>query len=126
MSAYQTKNTVEARRAECASVLAKHPGMLPIVIECAASQDGKASITALPRDATVVQLEAAVRDVAELGNTRSLTLVIGDSTPAATTVLGDLFDYCKHEDGFLYVTYSVEQTLGSTWATPCCAYAGGF
>lgn len=126
MSAYQTKTTVEARRAECASVLAKNPDMVPVVIECAASRTGKVSITALPRDATVVQLEAAVRDVAEVGKTRSLTLAVGDSTPAATTVLGDLFDYCKQEDGFLYVTYSVERTLGGTCATPCGAYTSGF
>ncbi|SYZ64898.1 ATG8/AUT7/APG8/PAZ2 (plasmid) [Leishmania braziliensis MHOM/BR/75/M2904] len=101
MSAYQSSNTAEARRAECARLQAKYPGHVAMVVEAAKSS--KAHLLALPRDATVAELEAAVRQALGISAAK-VTLAVEGCTPAATAAVGDVADACKHADGFLYVS----------------------
>nr|CAJ2470723.1 unnamed protein product [Leishmania braziliensis] len=109
MSAYQSSNTAEARRAECARLQAKYPGHVAMVVEAAKSS--KAHLLALPRDATVAELEAAVRQALGISAAK-VTLAVEGCTPAATAAVGDVADACKHADGFLYVSVRGEQAMG--------------
>lgn len=109
MSPYKTLNALEVRTAECARLVARFPGMVPVVAQRAAG--GKAFFTAVPHTATVAELEAAVRDVAELGAKAPLALLVADTTPVATAIVGDLFLQCKADDGLFYVTFT-DTTVG--------------
>ncbi|KAK7199468.1 Autophagy protein Atg8 ubiquitin like [Novymonas esmeraldas] len=117
MSAYQTSNAVEVRRAECAHLQAKYPGHVAMVVEAAAAKSAKPHFLALPRDATVAELEAAVRTTIEL-TTRKLGILVCGCSPAPSTMLGDLYGLCRHDDGFLYVAYRGESILGAQ-QIPC-------
>lgn len=117
MSAYQKNNSVEVRRAECARLQAKYPAHVAMVVEAATSS--KAHFLALPRDATVAELEAAVR--AALGiSAKKMTLAVGGCTPAASATVGDLSDVCTQDDGFLYVAVRAEKAMGGVGG-PCFA-----
>ncbi|KAK7199459.1 Autophagy protein Atg8 ubiquitin like [Novymonas esmeraldas] len=123
MSAYQTSNAVEVRRAECARLQAKYPGHVAMVVEAAAAKSAKPHFLALPRDATVAELEAAVRVALETSN-KTLTLAIAGCTPAATATMGDLADACKHADGFVYVAVGAVTHMGSSYNA--CGVAGTY
>lgn len=118
MSAYQTNNSVEVRRAECARLQAKYPAHVAMVVE--AAKDKKAHFLALPRDATVAELEMAVRATLNISAKR-ITLGVEGCAPAATSAVGDLSDACKQADGFLYVAVRAEKAMGGTIAMPCYA-----
>ncbi|CBZ25762.1 putative ATG8/AUT7/APG8/PAZ2 [Leishmania mexicana MHOM/GT/2001/U1103] len=121
MSAYHASNPAEARRAECARLQAKYPGHVAVVVEAAGKAGSKAHFLTLPRDATVAELEAAVRQALST-SARKVTLAIEGSTPAATATVGDIADACKRDDGFLYVSVCSEQTMGA-FATLCLSGA---
>ncbi|CAC9482985.1 ATG8/AUT7/APG8/PAZ2_-_putative [Leishmania infantum] len=78
MSAYHSSNPVEARRAECARLQAKYPGHVAVVVEAAEKAGSKAHFLALPRDATVAELEAAVRQALST-SVKKVTLAIEGS-----------------------------------------------
>lgn len=117
MSAYQMNNAVEVRRAECARLQAKYPAHVAMVVE--AAKNTKAHFLALPRDATVAELEAAVRATLSI-SAKKMTLVVEGCTPAASATVGDLSDACKQADGFLYVAVRAEKAMGA-FAAPCFA-----
>ncbi|KAK7199179.1 ATG8/AUT7/APG8/PAZ2 [Novymonas esmeraldas] len=119
MSAYQSSNAVEVRRAECARLQAKYPGHVAMVVEAAAAKSAKPHFLALPRDATVAELEAAVRAALNI-SAKKMTLAIAGCTPAATATMRDLADACKHADGFLYVFVRTERVMGAV-SGPCMA-----
>lgn len=110
MSMYQSLIPADARRAECERVRREHPEQLPVVVESANSSHVR--FLAVQRDATVADLEAEVRQA--LGRTnKKVALAIEGCSPAATTVMGDIFDACKQVDGFLYVSCARESSMGA-------------
>lgn len=67
----------------------------------------------VPRDLTVGQFAYIVRKQLKMDASRALFLLIDNRLHAATTPFSLL--YAEHrdpEDGFLYVTYTVEHTFG--------------
>lgn len=117
MSAYQQNNSVEVRSAECARLQAKYPAHVAMVVE--AAKGSKAHFLALPRDATVAELEAAVRATLCI-SAKKMTLAVEGCSPAASATVGDLSDACKKADGFLYVAVRTEKVMGA-FAAPCFA-----
>ncbi|KAK7199273.1 hypothetical protein NESM_000898300 [Novymonas esmeraldas] len=95
--------------AECARLRAEHPHCVAIVAEHA--HTGKVHFLALPRDATVAQLGAAVRSAAGLHTAKGALAVQGCAPVAATTV-GDLADAATSADGLLHVAVQPERAMG--------------
>ncbi|CAC9482931.1 ATG8/AUT7/APG8/PAZ2 [Leishmania donovani] len=124
MSAYHSSNPVEARRAECARLQAKYPGHVAVVVEAAEKAGSKAHFLALPRDATVAELEAAVRQALST-SVKKVTLAIEGSAPAVTAAVGDIADACKRDDGFLYVSVRTEQAMGGIAGLCFASDSGG-
>jgi GABA(A) receptor-associated protein len=107
---------LEERTAEALRIMKKYPGRIPVVCE-------KHSKTRLdpvlentkylvPEDLTVAQLAYVVRKRMKLKPDTALFLMTGANFPSASTLVGQLYDEYKDEDGFLYFTYSAEQTFG--------------
>ncbi|KAK7199182.1 ATG8/AUT7/APG8/PAZ2 [Novymonas esmeraldas] len=112
MSAFQT-----ARAAECQRVLRENPSALPVAVECSS---GRVHFLAVPRDATVADLEAAVH--AALGD-KKLALAIAGCSPAATTAVADLHAAYGNADGMLHVAVRAETSMGDGFwqSLPCAA-----
>lgn len=120
MSIYVTNTPIEKRRAECERILMRHPLLIPVIIE-AARKHTKVSFTALPAKTTAHELQDVTRAVSGIPKNVSIALFISGCVPSAETVLADLYEHCKAADGFLYVTYTSETSLGATAKVSCLA-----
>lgn len=65
----------------------------------------------LPARATVAQLQHVIRQRACEGG-MSIYLLVKDELPAADCTVGELAQKHRDPDGFLYVKYSSEDTMG--------------
>lgn len=115
---YATQTPLAVREEQCKRIVAKHgESMLPIVLE-AVGKYSKVSFTALPANATVADLAAAVRELGDVSQRNACALQIAGCTPASTTTIGDLHAAYKGEDGFLYVSYTGEKAMGCMFPFP--------
>ncbi|KAG5507054.1 hypothetical protein JKF63_05800 [Porcisia hertigi] len=98
------------RRVECEGVCREHPQQLPVVLE--STHPNRVRFLAVPRDATVADLEAEVRKELKTKRKR-VALVIEGCSVSSTTIVGDIFDVCKQTDGFLHVSSAAESAMGA-------------
>ncbi|KAI6217854.1 hypothetical protein M3Y99_01746600 [Aphelenchoides fujianensis] len=66
----------------------------------------------LPPKATVAQLQAVIRKRVADGMNVAIYILIETSLPALDETVGDLAARFAEDDGWLYVRYSSEDTLG--------------
>ena len=53
-----------------------------------------------------------IRKRIKLSSEQAIFLFVNGTIPSTSVVLYNLYDTCKDEDGFLYITYSGENTFG--------------
>lgn len=123
MSTYASSVSVAVRRAECARVQARHPEMVPVVLE-ATGKHAKVSVIAVSPATTIATLQETARSVSDIHKRRPVALSVDGCVLSASTTVGDLCEGCKAEDGFLYVSYSAEKVMGGAVASGCSAGTG--
>lgn len=114
---YKTQHDLDYRKQEAQKVRDRHPDRLPVIcekVETSSITDLDKSKFLVPADLTVGQFVLVVRKRVMLEAEKAIFLFIGDTVPANTTPMQDLYQKFKDEDGFLYVKYSGENTFGST------------
>lgn len=106
------KRSLEAKR-----IMSKYSDRLPIICEKAKSAgkdcpniDKKKYL--VPVDLTVAQFIYVIRKRLKLDSEKAIFLFINGQIPTNSHNICDLYDKNKDEDGFLYVTYSLENTFG--------------
>ncbi|OAY77005.1 Autophagy-related protein 8C [Ananas comosus] len=97
MSSYKIERPFEMRVAEAALIRGKYPGRIPVILEKAGRSDvpdiNKKKFL-IPADTTVGQFVHVVRMRIKL-----------------TAAMSKIYEDNKDEDGFLYMTYSGENTF---------------
>mmetsp|Transcript_65355 Transcript_65355/g.121833 ORF Transcript_65355/g.121833 Transcript_65355/m.121833 type:complete len:153 (-) Transcript_65355:65-523(-) len=120
---FRDETPFEDRCQEAQRILSKHPDRVPII--CA-----KAARSQLPEIAKnkflvpggmlcsefkfiIFQLiqEASGEGMA---SDQTIYLFIGSTVPKSTALMSELYEQHKDSDGFLYMTFSAENTLGQT------------
>ncbi|AAZ12396.1 ATG12/APG12, putative [Trypanosoma equiperdum] len=66
----------------------------------------------LPETATVMEFMMALRQRLLLEEGQAVFVFIGNELPPNSACLGDIYARAKDPDGFLYVSYGVENTFG--------------
>eukprot|EP00747_Dinoflagellata_sp_TGD_P189686 gnl/TRDRNA2_/TRDRNA2_50325_c0_seq1.p1 gnl/TRDRNA2_/TRDRNA2_50325_c0~~gnl/TRDRNA2_/TRDRNA2_50325_c0_seq1.p1 ORF type:complete len:351 (+),score=64.40 gnl/TRDRNA2_/TRDRNA2_50325_c0_seq1:87-1139(+) len=110
-----------ARKEEAGRMRKKYPDRVPIIVERSPYSD-------LPRiDKTKFLVPGSMLcgefkyivhkhvNAALAGGVRAeqtIYLFVNGVSPKTSTPMRELYDQCKHEDGFLYVRYGAENTLG--------------
>lgn len=98
-------------------VLNKYPDKIPIICE----KDTKASNDTpiidknkylIPFDLTVGQFVYIIRKRLKITQEKAIYLFIQNIIPPTSALLFDIYSHLKDEDGFLYITYSAENTFG--------------
>lgn len=120
MSLYVRHTSLDDRRAECSRMLARHPNLIPVVLE-ATGKHAKVSIMALQPTTTVHQLQGIVREVSSLPSKKPVSLLVSGCSASSLTVLSDLYNHCRSDDGFLYMSYAVDTSMGLTLGGACFA-----
>ncbi|CAJ1928406.1 unnamed protein product [Sphenostylis stenocarpa] len=114
-SSFKLEHELEKRIAEAASIRAKYPGKIPIIVEKAErsdlpSVDRKQYLTS--GDLSVGQLVYLLRKQIRLTAEKAMFVFVDNILPPTGASMAALYDEKKDEDGFLYVTYSGENAFG--------------
>ncbi|WVZ12969.1 hypothetical protein V8G54_017499 [Vigna mungo] len=105
----------EKRRAEAARIREKYPDRIPVIVEKAErsdipSIDKKKYL--VPADLTVGQFVYVIRKRIKLSAEKAIFIFVDNVLPPTGAIMSAIYDEKKDEDGFLYVTYSGENTFG--------------
>ena len=61
---------------------------------------------------TLTQFTFVIRKRLTLDSSKALFFTINNKMEAANKTISDIYNDEKHEDGFLYIVYSAENTFG--------------
>ncbi|XP_022950063.1 autophagy-related protein 8C-like [Cucurbita moschata] len=114
-SSFKLGIPLERRRAEAARVREKYPDRIPVIVEKA----GRSNIVDIdrnkylvPADLTVGQFVYVVRKRIKLSAERAIFVFVKDTLPSTGALMSVIYEHNKDEDGFLYMSYSGENTFG--------------
>jgi GABA(A) receptor-associated protein len=115
MTSFKEKYSLEARKAEITRILTKYPDKIPVIVE----KNKKSHVTdidrhkyLIPSDVTVGQFIFVIRKRLKLKPEEAIFIFINNTIPPTCSLLSMVYAQHKEEDGFLYVTYSGENTFG--------------
>lgn len=112
---FKTKTSFEARRNECLRVREKYPSRVPIIIE---KNPGSSlpnidkSKYLVPQDQTIGQIITVIRKRIEIKHNEAIFVFINNVLPCMSESIINVYNKNKDNDGFLYITYSGENTFG--------------
>jgi GABA(A) receptor-associated protein len=66
----------------------------------------------VPADLTVGQFVYVIRKRIKLSAEKAIFIFVKDQLPPAAALMSSIYEEHKDEDGFLYITYSGENTFG--------------
>ncbi|KAI6672800.1 hypothetical protein NL676_000706 [Syzygium grande] len=107
---------IERRQAESARIKEKYPDRIPVIVERAEKTevpdiDKKKYL--VPADLTVGQFVYVVRKRIKLSPEKAIFVFVKNILPPTAAMMSAIYEENKDEDGFLYMTYSGENTFGS-------------
>merc|ERR1712087_717230 len=103
------------REFEAERIRKKYPDRIPVICERAHGSeisdiDKKKYL--VPSDLTVGQFVYVIRKRIKLAPEKAIFIFIGEVLPSTAAVMSKIYEDYKDEDGFLYVTYSGENSFG--------------
>lgn len=77
----------------------------------------------VPQDLTMSQFVAIVRNRLQLGANQSFYLLVNNRSMACLSKpLYQIYEECRDEDGFLYVTYASQEMFGKDQVYYCIVF----
>ncbi|XP_057513777.1 autophagy-related protein 8C-like isoform X1 [Actinidia eriantha] len=115
-SSFKLEHPLERRLADSARIREKYPDRIPVIVEKAERSDvpdvDKKKYL-VPADLTVGQFVYVVRKRIKLSAEKAIFVFVGNVLPPTGALMSAIYEENKDEDGFLYMTYSGENTFGS-------------
>ncbi|KAG4931947.1 hypothetical protein JHK87_045949 [Glycine soja] len=129
-SSFKLEHPLERRQAESARIRDKYPDRIPVIVEKAERSDipdiDKKKLVILsnstytvvfkylvPADLTVGQFVYVVRKRIKVSAEKAIFVFINNTLPPTAALMSSIYEENKDDDGFLYMTYSGENTFGS-------------
>jgi GABA(A) receptor-associated protein len=114
---FKEEHPLEKRQAEAARIRDKYPDRIPVIVEKAERSeipdiDKKKYL--VPADLTVGQFVYVIRKRIKVSAEKAIFMFVKNFLPPTASLMSDIYEEHKDEDGFLYITYSGENTFG------CC------
>eukprot|EP00123_Amoebidium_parasiticum_P022364 comp8616_c0_seq1/m.3896 comp8616_c0_seq1/g.3896 ORF comp8616_c0_seq1/g.3896 comp8616_c0_seq1/m.3896 type:complete len:119 (-) comp8616_c0_seq1:475-831(-) len=114
-SSFKQDHPFEKRKAEAARIRSKYPDRIPVIVERAEKSDiveiDKKKYL-VPMDLTVGQFVYVIRKRIKLSPEKAIFIFVNNVLPPTSAAMAAIYEEQKDEDGFLYVTYSGENTFG--------------
>ena len=115
MEKYKQRYSEEHRINESLRVMAKYPEKIPIIV-CKANNCTLKNIDKekylVPKDMSLSQFMFVIRKRIHLEPATALFILINGNLINGSKIMDNIFNEYKQEDGFLYVTYTSENTFG--------------
>jgi len=112
---FQQQHSLQQRKDKATRVLSKYSDRVPVICE----RDPKSCIQQMdrskilvPKELTVAQFVKVIRKRIKLTSEQSIFLFINDTLVVNGKMMADVYEEHKDEDGFLYVSYSAENSFG--------------
>jgi GABA(A) receptor-associated protein len=114
---FQQKFNFEKRQLEASRIKEKYPNRIPIILEknkdCKTIDDIDKKKFLVPDDLTMGQFQYVVRKrLKKLTQEQGLFFFVENTMPTVTQSLKLIYDSHHHDDGFLYIVFSGENTFG--------------
>ncbi|CAM8883323.1 unnamed protein product [Rhodiola kirilowii] len=114
-SFFKEENALEKRTAEASRIREKYPDRIPVIVEKAENSDipniDKKKYL-VPADLTVGQFVFVIRKRIKLSAEKAIFIFVDNMLPPTGVIMSAIYEEKKDVDGFLYVTYSGENTFG--------------
>ncbi|KAI6213194.1 hypothetical protein M3Y94_00121400 [Aphelenchoides besseyi] len=116
VSSYKLSRKYCCRRSESALLNEQHPHKIPLIIERFKNEKRLRELDRcqfmLPPRATVGQLQHVIRKRVCDGRNMAIYILIDGELPALDSTVAELAERYRSDDGWLYIRYSSEDTLG--------------
>jgi GABA(A) receptor-associated protein len=114
-SSFKTDHPLEKRKIESTRIRDKYPDRIPVIVEKAPSSDvpdiDKKKYL-VPIDLTLGQFIYIIRKRITISADKAIYVFVHHTLPPTAASMLTLYDAYKDDDGFLYVTFSGENTFG--------------
>ena len=108
-------HSMEERIKESRKISLKYPTRVPIIVERSFKcdlQDIDKKKYLVPKDMTIGQFVFVIRKRIKLDTSQALFVMVNNSLESSNKLLGEVYDDKADKDGFLYITYTSENTFG--------------
>jgi GABA(A) receptor-associated protein len=113
MNKFKSK-TLEERTQFAKSIMEKHPGKIPLIIESNKDKDlPPIHKFIIPNDLTVGQVIYMLRKRIKLNEREAIYVFFKDSLLNTNTLMSEVYEQYKEADGIVYAVYAKENTFGS-------------
>ncbi len=112
---FKTRTSFEQRKSESVRIIAKYPDRIPIICEKSSSSNINVidkNKYLVPNDLTIGQFLYVIRRRIKLKPEQAIFLFVNNIVPSSSEQISLLYDRYRDNDGFLYVSYSGENTFG--------------
>lgn len=114
-SAFKSQFPFEVRKAESERICSKFINRIPVICEKADKSDiptiDKRKYL-VPNDLTVGQFVYVIRKRIKLPSEKAIFIFVNETLPPTAALMSSIYQEHKDKDGFLYVSYSGENTFG--------------
>jgi GABA(A) receptor-associated protein len=112
---FKEEHDFEKRKEEAIKIRNKHPDRIPVIVEKAARSD-IATVDKkkylVPANLTMGQFVYVIRKRIDLSPETAIFIYVNNVLPPTSASMSLIYEEHKDEDGFLYITYSGENTFG--------------
>tara|TARA_B100000900_G_C20119787_1_gene529417 strand:+ start:198 stop:545 length:348 start_codon:yes stop_codon:yes gene_type:complete len=115
MSDFKETNTFEKRQNESKRIRSKHPDRIPIIVnKCKGDRlpDIDKQKYLVPNEMSIGQFMYIIRKRIKLDPNQALFVMVNKTLQSSSRSVVDIYEDCCDDDGFLYLTYSSENTFG--------------
>jgi GABA(A) receptor-associated protein len=118
---FKETHSFDARVSESTRMRKKYPERIPVIVEKGPGDKLELVLDKtkylVPCDLTVGQLMYVVRKRLKLDETKALFFIVQNTMPTTSSLISTVYEEHKDADGYLYVTYSSENTFGGNLPT---------
>ena len=118
---FKKKFDYQSRRSESSRIIAKYPDRIPVIVQRSIVKSSELLPDIdkhkylVPSDLTVGQFVYVIRKRITLGAEKAMYIFCGDRgsvLPPSSSLMSNIYERHKDEDGFLYIMYTGENTFG--------------
>merc|ERR1712000_64771 len=113
---FKQEHPLAKRKQVADRICQKYPDRIPCIVEKAPKSDAPdidKKKYLVPADITVGKFVFEIRKHMKLSPEKAIFLFVNNVLPPTAALMSQIYDRYKDEDGFLYITYSGENTFGS-------------
>jgi len=113
---FKSEHTLEQRQQESARIREKYPERVPVICERAERSQSVIDIDKkkylVPSDLTVGQFMFVIRKRLKLPPEQAIFLFVNGTIPPTGSLMSQVYEDYRDEDGFLYINYAGENIFG--------------